>query len=122
MKVKRCGGRERFGWMFHYRVVPEIDGLGYLIAVHHAVWHAPDGCLIDVTPFHADEKHHPITAAGDVLFLVDDQAEPLFIHNQLAPLPSKFHALCADARLIAHVEKLRIDEQSACQRIYSSAL
>jgi hypothetical protein len=34
-----------------------LPGRGYLIAVNHAVWHAPDKKLTDVTPFDSDPKH-----------------------------------------------------------------
>lgn len=92
-QAQRRGGRVLFGWMFHYRVVAHIPGPGYLIAVHHAVWHAPTGELIDVTPFHDDPKHHPISPGGDVLFLVDTKAQPVAVNSAIAPMPSRHYAL-----------------------------
>src|SRR5262249_879898 len=50
-------------------VIPEA---AYLFLTHHAVWHAPDGRLVNVTPY-PDPKHHPLPGPGsDILFLVDD--------------------------------------------------
>ena len=74
-KVKQDGGTGRFGWTFHLRIAPSLGA--YLFVTHHAVWHAPDGRLVDVTPFHHDLRHHPLTENGDVLFLVDDAAQPV---------------------------------------------
>jgi hypothetical protein len=113
------GGRALFGWMFHHRVVADLPGPGYLIAVHHAVWHAPTGRLEDVTPIHQDPKHHPITPGGDVLFLVDTEARPVVSGQRVAPKPSRFYALSADAALIAHVDGLQAAEDAACHALYA---
>ncbi len=89
-KVQEDTGRAQFGWMFHHRQVIDIPESDYLIAVHHAVWNAPNGYLIDVTPFHPDMRHRPVAPGGDVLFLVDDSAVPFRTDRLMAPLPSKF--------------------------------
>jgi hypothetical protein len=67
-KVSRDGGRTQFGWTFHHRFVKEIPGPGYLFLTHHAVWNAPDGRLIDVSPY-PDPKHQPLAPGGSTLFL-----------------------------------------------------
>lgn len=103
-------GRALFGWMFHHRVVADIPGPGYLIAVHHAVWHAPNGGLVDVTPFHDDPKHRPISPGGDVLFLVDTKATPITDGFLIWPLPSRFQPLGIHEPLIAHVRHLQEEE------------
>ena len=75
--------------MLHYRVVEDIPGPGYLIAVHHAVWHSPTGELVDVTPLHDNPKHQPISQGGDVLlFLVDTNAQPIAVGVTVGPRPS----------------------------------
>ena len=120
-KVQQDGGGARFGWMFHYRVVADMPGPGYLIAVHHAVWHAPAGYLIDVTPFHPDPKHHPLSPGGGVLFLVDDSATPVMGKRFVSPRPSRFYPLSDDKRLIAHVEQLARKEEQELLRITKTA-
>jgi len=120
-QAQEQGGRALFGWMFHYRIVADIPGPGYLIAVHHAVWHAPpDGRIVDVTPFHADAKHHPITQRGDVLFLVDTRALPISVGSTTIARSSKFYAVGTDKRLLAHVQHLQSEEDEACKRAYPS--
>lgn len=114
------GGRVLFGWMFRYRVVGDIPGPGYLIAVHHAVWHAPTGQLVDVTPLHDDPKHRPISPGGDVLFLVDSNAQPIAVNSTVGPRPSRFYPLDADERLVAYVQRLQEAENEACRRLYAS--
>jgi hypothetical protein len=117
-KVQEADGQVQFGWMFHHRYVADIPGSDYLIAVHHAVWHAPDGDLIDVTPFHSDSKHHPISLGGDVLFLVDGKAVPVTTDRLIAPLPSKFSPVSNDERLLSHLDRLRREEEEHCCLIY----
>ncbi|HZR03037.1 MAG TPA: hypothetical protein VFA81_07690 [Burkholderiales bacterium] len=119
-KVRESGGRVRFGWMFHFRQVLQLGGAGYLIAVHHAVWHAPNGALVDVTPFDPDPLHRPLTPAGndDILFLLDSSAVPIQTANVVAPRPSKFYPVSDDERLIAHIQRLQAEEDQNCQRIY----
>jgi hypothetical protein len=114
LKVEQANGRMQFGWMFNYREVVEIPGPGYLIAIHHAVWSAPDGTLIDVTPFHPDRPHHPLgPERGVVFFLVDDTATL----PEFAPLPSRFYPLSGEQRLTDHVARLRFDEEQKCHEI-----
>jgi hypothetical protein len=59
-KAREPVGGVLFGRMFHFREMAALAGGHYLIAVRHAVWHAPDKKLIDVTPLHADPKHRQI--------------------------------------------------------------
>ena len=118
-KAELSGGAARFGWMFHYRLVAKIPGPGYLIASHHAVWHAPDGHLVDVTPFHDDPKHHPLTPGDGILFLVDDAARPVVSGNLVGPLPLRFFPLSDDNRLAEHIERLRDQEDRKCRDIYA---
>jgi hypothetical protein len=92
---------------------------GYLIAVHHAVWQPPNSNdLIDVTPFHTDEKHRPITEKKCVLFLFDEAAQPVVTERHFGPLPSRFCPLSDNERLIKHVEELQQKEESECRDIY----
>ena len=119
-KVQPNGARARFGWMFHYRIVADIPELGYFIAVHHAVWHAPEGHLIDVTPFHSEPKHHPIAPGGDVLFLVDDSATPIIKEKIVAPRSSRFYPLSNDERLPVHLQSLIHNEEQELRDIYEA--
>jgi len=120
-KVEREGGRPRYGWMFLPRRIEELPGEEYLIAVHHAIWNAPDGTTVDVTPFHDDPKHHPVTVDGSVLFLLDGDANPRIIRDALATLPCKFFAIGDDAGLAVHVRDLRREEYRKCREIYAAA-
>ena len=118
-KVRRDGGIARYGWTFLYRVVPEIPNARYLSATHHAVWQpAGSGQLVDVTPFHTDRRHWPVTEDGDVLFLFDESAQPVVTEKVIAPRPSRYFALGSDERLIQHVEELRRNEEQECGEIY----
>lgn len=117
-KVQENAGRAQFGWMFHHRQVTDIPGSDYLIAVHHAVWNAPSGDLIDVTPFHSHMRHRPISPGGDVLFLVDDNAVPFRTDQLIAPLPSKFTAVSNDEKLGSHLQRLRREEEQQLRLIY----
>ena len=122
-KVQQDGGKARFGWTFGCRVMADAPELGYLIATHHAVWHAPDGKLIDVTPFHTDLKHRPYAPTGDVLFLIDDKAEPVVIGNNVfAPLPLRFFPLSNGERLIAYIEQKKSKEEQQCRDMYQGRL
>lgn len=62
-KVQQDGGKLIPGWTFHLRHVAEMPGQSYLFITHHAVWHAPDGSLVNVTPY-PDPKHYPLPAPG----------------------------------------------------------
>lgn len=120
-KVRREGrGMVRFGWAFHHRVA-ESKG-EYLFAMHHAVWNSPEGWLVDVTPFHEDPNHHPITQGGSVLFLVDDAATPVVTDRVTAPLPLRYFALGDDRRLRDYVEELRREEERKCREIYETGV
>ena len=119
-QAEQQGGSAILGWMFHYRVVADIAGPGYLIAAHHAVWHTTTGQLVDVTPFHADPKHHPIAPGGDVLFLVDSEARPVTVGSNITARPSRFHAIDRAERLVAHVRRLQQKEQEACRTLYET--
>jgi hypothetical protein len=114
-KVEQAGGMTQFGWMFNYRVVENIPGPGYLMAIHHAVWAAPDGMLIDVTPFHAHPLHHPLgPGRGVVFFLVDDAATL----PEFAPLENRLYPLTSEQRLFDHIERLRKKEEEECRQIH----
>jgi hypothetical protein len=117
-QVKRKGGRFQPGWMFHSRYVTDIPGPGYIIFSHHAVWHSPNGTLIDITPFHNEIKHQPLTVQQSVLFLVDDKAQPLVIRNRLTALPLRFFPLSDDERLLSYIQKLAEDEETKAQSLY----
>ena len=116
-KVKRDEGDICFGWTFIHRTNPQYGD--YVIATHHAVWHAPDNKLIDVTPFTESTKHHPVTLAGNILFLVDESALPFENETLTAPLPLKFFALSDNEELKNYINKLAEEEQRHCQEIYS---
>lgn len=110
-KAQKDGGEVLFGWMFNYREVVSIPGPGYVIAVNHAVWLAPDKRLVDVTPFHADAKHRPIVVNGNVvLFLADSRAPPLVSGQDGLALPSWFFPITDDETMAAHVANLTKDE------------
>lgn len=109
-KAQQDAGGVLYGWMFHYREVVALAGSGYLIAVNHAVWHAPDNSLVDVTPFHPDPKHHPITANGTVLFLIDGGATPVRNEHVGLALPSWFFPLAHDEGMAAHTAELAAKE------------
>lgn len=116
-KIRRDGGAVRFGWTFHYRIALGVGE--YLFVTHHAVWHALNGRLVDVTPFHEDEKHHPFTPQeGYVLFLVDDAAQIVVTESRIAPLPLRFFPLSNDERLLFYVQELNRQEQQKCLAIY----
>ena len=120
-KLQISGGRVQFGWIFGHRLTPHItNSLGYLMATHHAVWHSPNGSLIDVTPLHPDSKHHPIAQNGSVLFQVDDNAEPVAIKNYFAPLPSHFFPLSQNPPLVSYVNGLNEKEDKECKALYES--
>ena len=117
-KVQDCGGRVQLGWMFHHRYVADMPDSDYLIAVHHAVWHAHTGHLIDVTPFHCELRHRPLSPGGDVLFLVDDKAQPVTTALLIAPLPSKFSPVHDNEPLLRHIQNLSREEERHCRLIY----
>jgi hypothetical protein len=119
-KIAQDGGRAQFGWTFHHRYVERIPGPGYLFLTHHAVWHSPNGQMIDVTPY-PDPKHHPLAPGGNILFLLDDKAVPVRTEKLIAPLPLRFFALGEASELAAHVTRLNDEEQEKCRGIYAGA-
>ena len=121
-KVQQDGGRARFGWTFQGCIMSDDPELDYLVATHHAVWNAPDGSISDVTPFHTSSK--PLCVpTGEVLFLVDDKAEPVVIGNNVfAPLPLRFFPLSDDKRLITYIEQKKNEEEQRCRDIYQGKL
>jgi hypothetical protein len=80
---------------------------------------SPAISTVDVTPLHDDPKHRPISPSGDVLFLVDTYAQPIAVGSTVGPRPSRFYALDADDRLVAHVRRLQETEDEACHNLYA---
>lgn len=83
--MRREGGVGQSGWMFLIRM---RAGVGYyIIATPHAVWRPPhDNILVDVTP-HPDPKHAPVMQNGDVVFLVDNNANMVEVTDDVALSP-----------------------------------
>jgi hypothetical protein len=104
-KVIYDGGAAIHGWVLHYRAGGDIPGEGYLLAEHHAVWHSPDGRLVDVTPY-PKAALRPISPGEDTLFLVDAGALPEKRGKHFIPLPSRAFALSEDEALVAYVAVL----------------
>jgi hypothetical protein len=117
-KVRRDGGSCRYGWTFQHC---KTEAGEYLVAAHHAVWHAPDYTLIDVTPFPPDQKLNPVIKGGDTVFLVDDEALPISGRNITAPRPLKYFPLNDSVELTAYIEKLGREEQAKWQAICADA-
>jgi hypothetical protein len=110
-KAQQSGGGALYGWMFHYREATALPGQGYILAVNHAVWHALDKTLIDVTPFHENPHHRPIVVNGDaVLFLIDGNAAPLKSDHAGLALPSWFFPLTDGEAIAAYVAGLASKE------------
>lgn len=120
-KVFRDGGRTMFGWTFHHRRIEDIPGPGYLFLTHHAVWHAPDGRLVDVTPY-PEPQHKPLRASDGIIFLADREAKPIRKGNIIAPRPLRFFGLNQDERLAAHVAMLEAQERATCEAIYAGQM
>jgi hypothetical protein len=118
--VKKNGGTEKYGWTFHHRYSSEFGD--YLFATHHSVWYAPNGNLIDITPFHSDPKHHPMTIEGSVLFLLDDSALPIKRGKYLIPRPLKYHAIEKSKELLEYMETLRAKEAKHYKESYGIVL
>lgn len=117
-KIEKSGGRVQFGWMFNLRRAAKILGNPeYVIAIHHAVWHElSTGRLFDITPFHNNAFHHPLTDNNDVVFLPDDNAKPIMVNRVHISLPSKFHSLGESKEMAAYIEFLIEDEHKEFQR------
>ena len=110
-KAQQSGGGALYGWMFQYREATALLGQAYILAVNHAVWHAPDKKLIDVTPFHDNPHHRPIVVNGDaVLFLIDGNAAPLKSDHAGIALPSWFFPLTDGEAIAAYVAELTSKE------------
>jgi len=118
-KVRTAGGRVVYGWTFTSRV--NVEHGPYIFLMHHAVWHAPDKRLIDVTPFHEDPAHRPLSIEGLVCFLVDESALPVEDGVAIGPRPNRYFALDENnAGLLDYVRKLNEDEQIELRSIYSN--
>lgn len=118
---KSRGGDIRYGWYFSHRISEQHGD--YLIATNHAVWHEPESLrLIDVTPYHDEEKHRPILGNDvDPIFLVDDQAQPFCISKYIVPLPSRFFAVHDDRALQEYVENLQRQEFESYNKEHGSS-
>lgn len=114
------GGQIRYGWYFHLRYALQF-GDSYLIAIHHAVWHDPSDCnLVDVTPFHSEELHHPFTQNGNVLFLLDPNATPLVKDDKVIPLPSQFFPASQNTEFGAYVKRLQKEEYDSYNKLHGT--
>lgn len=114
---RKNGGDVRYGWFFLLRESKFGD---YLIATHHAVWHDHSiNELIDVTPYHTEEKHIPIRFKEKLLFLLDDNALPINHSNMLIPLPSHFFPIQEKIDLIRYTSNLRNEELKFYQKEYN---
>ncbi len=111
-KVLYDGGAPVYGWTLAYRVADGLPEPGYLLAAHHAVWHSPDGRLVDVTPY-PQAALRPISPGEDTLFLVDAGAVPTKAGKRFIPLPSRAFALSEEARLGAAVAALNRTAEDA---------
>jgi hypothetical protein len=110
-KVERDGGCEVFGWIFSPRFNPEYGC--YLVATHHAVWNSQtDFGLVDLTPLHPDERHHPIRSGGDTIFLVDESALPHRQGRVVVPLPLCFIAVTSDPVLEDYLRHITREEEA----------
>lgn len=119
-KVLYDGGAPVHGWTFAYRHGGDIPGEGYLLAEHHAVWHSPDGRLVDVTPYrHAALR--PISPGEDTLFLVDRAAVPAVIGKRFIPLPARAFALSEEPALVAYVAALNRRAEEAWREARAGA-
>ena|ERR1700761_3679971 len=119
-KIQQDGGRALFGWVFLNRASAHGE---YLIAMHHAIWN-PAGSedCVDITPFHDDARYRPYAPApAKVLFLLDASAEPKFIGNAIAQLPSRYFAATEAPDLLTYVAQLNEEEQSHFQKLTDGA-
>jgi hypothetical protein len=116
-KIERDGGTGLFGWYFLNRRSPEHGE--YLIATHHAIWVNSQNQPIDITPFHADEKHQPLSERDSIVFLLDLKAFPFrSSKGHCAPLANRFFPIDDRADLRAYLDDLSAKEKEACQRIH----
>jgi hypothetical protein len=115
--IELHGGRIKFGWYFNSRISQFGE---YIFATHHAVWlDGENGFLIDFTPFHQDKKHHPLTIEGNILFLLDDNAQPLKLRNLLIPLPLKFFAIAEEPSLKEYIYNLQEREYKFYRDVFN---
>jgi hypothetical protein len=120
-KVTMDGGRAQYGWTFHHRFVETIPGPGYLFLTHHAVWQAPTGEQVNVTPYPV-LRHFPLPRPGaHILFLVDDSAMPIVTEQLIAPLALRFFAITQEAAIVAHVNRLNETERKNHEEICAGA-
>jgi hypothetical protein len=95
-------------------------GQSYVFITHHDVWHAPNGTLVNVTPYPGD-KHYPLPAPGqDFVFAVDATATPIATKSGAVSLPLRFYAIGDDERLAAYVKKLNKEEQEKYRNLYKA--
>jgi hypothetical protein len=119
--VARNRGEGQPGWVFLCRRWAGNPTLSYIMAVHHAVWHRPNGHLVDVTPFHENPLHQPHAPGGSVLFLVDDLSPPIALkEGALAPRATRYFAMNEDPRLARYLLELSRSEEERCQQLYAS--
>jgi hypothetical protein len=72
-----------------------------------------------VTPY-PDRKHFPLPRPdSDILFLVDDNAQPVSNERLIAPLPLQFFAISDEKDIVAYVNEQNDIEQNRCARIYT---
>lgn len=107
-RIDQQGGIIKYGWTFHHRVNPEFGD--YMFATHHAIWYNPEGSLDDITPFHAEKKHQPITEQGSVLFLLDESVQPLKVGPALIPLPLMYFPVRKEPAILKYIESLTQQE------------
>ncbi len=117
-KVGRDGGCPRYGWTFNPRRGPAGP---YVILAHHAVWHATDLRLVDITPPDPDERLRPITEDDATLFLVDVSAQPIPTKVGPAARPSRAFPLNNDRALARYVAEWNDKEQRECEANYARA-
>ena len=114
-KVARDGGRAINGWIFQARAAEFGE---YFIATHHAVWLAPNGAILDVTPFHSNEIKHPLSENGCLYYLIDGNARPATVGAIRFALASKFYPATNSPILMAYVKKLTRNEHERCEKLY----
>ena len=106
--IDQYGGSIKYGWTFFHRYSTQYGD--YLFVNHHAIWLNTKGFLIDVTPFHDEEKHKPKTVDNKVLFLEDDSAIPIRKGEYIIPLPNKFYSIRPNPKIDAYVGRLQEKE------------
>lgn len=111
----RRGGGCIFGWTFQHKISPEQGE--YLVATHHAVWHRPGGALVDVTPMAGRPEADPTTIDGSVLFLVDDNAEPMIVGNAAVPLPLRYFPITDSMDTMEYIASMRDKELAEHKRL-----